>query len=214
METIDCIKSRRSIRKFLAKDVDIEKLGEILECGMAAPSSGNLQSWKFILVKGKEQREKIAEAAVQQYWIAQAPAIIVVVAETEKVKSFYGIRGERLYLIQNCAAAIQNMLLATHSLGLASCWVSAFDEKMLQRVLGIPKNSRPQAILPIGYAGEDPKAPLRHHIENMVNIESWGSRFSDAAVDVMEEYHIRVKRGVTSIKKIVNAVFDKLKGKK
>jgi len=213
MEAIDCIKSRKSTRKFLDKDVDIDKLGIILDCGMAAPSAGNLQSWKFILVKQKEQRDKIAEAAVQQYWIAQAPAIIVVCSEDEKVKSFYGLRGERLYTVQNSAGAAENMILAAHALGLSSCWVSAFDEGMLKRYLNIPEGVRPQVILPIGYAAEKPKEQIRHHMENMVSIENYGSRFTDAAVDVMEEYHLVVKRGITHTKKILNAVFDKLKGK-
>jgi len=189
-------------------------LGKILDAGLEAPSAGNLQNWKFILVKGHEKRQAIANAAVQQYWIAQAPAVIVVCSMQEKVKSFYGIRGDRLYSIQACAAAIQNMLLAAHSLGVASCWVSAFDEDMLRRALNIPDKVRIQAILPMGYATEYPKEPIRHHIENMVDIENWGSRFTDATVDVMENYHVLVKRGVTKTKEILNAIFKGLKGKK
>jgi len=188
-------------------------LGQILDAGLEAPSAGNLQNWKFILVKGHEKRQAIANAAVQQYWIAQAPAVIVVCSMQEKVKSFYGIRGDRLYSIQACAAAIQNMLLAAHSLGVASCWVSAFDEDMVRRALNIPDKVRIQAILPMGYATEYPKEPIRHHIENMVDIENWGSRFTDASVEVMEDYHVLVKRGVTKTKSILNAIFKGLKGK-
>ena len=88
--------------------------------------------WKFILIRDKDTINKLAEAALQQLWIASAPFIIVVSSETEKLNQFYGVRGERLYSIQNCAAAIQNMLLAAHALGLASCWVGAFDENIIK----------------------------------------------------------------------------------
>jgi len=214
MEVLDCIKTRRSVRKFSSKEVDMALLGKILDAGLEAPSAGNLQNWKLILIKGHEKRQAIAEAAVQQYWIAQAPAIIVVCSMQEKVKSFYGMRGDRLYSIQSCAAATQNILLAAHSLSLASCWVSAFDEDMLKRALNIPEKVRPQAIIPIGYAAEHPKLPILHHIESMVDIENWGSRFTDAPVEIMEDYHILVSRGITKTKEILNAIFRSLKGKK
>jgi len=179
MNVFEAIATRRSIRKFTAQDVPMEILGVVLDAGRYAPSTGNIQNWRFIIVKNPEGRQKIAEAAMQQMWIAEAPVIVVVVAETEKIKQFYGIRGERLYSIQNCSAAIENMWLTAHSLGLATTWIGAFDETMLRRAIGIPENVRPQAILPIGYPDEIVPAPTHYSLENVCFFESYGNKVAN-----------------------------------
>jgi len=176
MNVFETIATRRSIRKFTVQDVPMEVLGVVLDAGRYAPSAGNIQNWRFIIVKNPETKQRIAESCMQQMWIAEAPVVIVVVSEIEKIKQFYGIRGERLYSIQNCAAAIENMLLTAHALGLASTWVGAFDENMLNRVLAIPADVRVQAVLPIGYPDEVVPAPSRYTLENVCFFESYGSR--------------------------------------
>jgi len=171
--------TRRSVRKFLDKPVEWEKIGKILDAGRYAPSSGNLQNWKFIVVSDPEKRKAIAEAALTQHWIAVAPYIIVIIAEPEKAIRFYGIRGERLYTIQNCAAVAENMLLAAHSLGLGSCWIGAFDENKISSILGVVKEVRPQIILPIGYPDEVEAPPQKFRLENITYIEQWWGRAKD-----------------------------------
>jgi nitroreductase len=179
MNVFEAIATRRTIRKFTSQDIPMEILGVILDAGRYAPSAGNLQNWKFVIVKNKENRAKVAEAAMQQMWIAEAPVILVVCAEIEKVRMYYGIRGERLYAIQNCSAAIQNMILTAHALGLASAWVGAFDETMLRRAVNIPEDIRPQAIIPIGYPDEIVPAPTHYMIENVCFFESYGSKIAN-----------------------------------
>jgi len=179
MDTIECIMTRRSVRKFKEQPVEWEKIGKILDAGRYAPSSGNLQNWKFIVVSDPEKRKAIAEAALNQHWIAVAPYIIVIIAEPEKATRFYGIRGERLYTIQNCAAVAENMLLAAHSLGLASCWIGAFDENKISSILGVVKEVRPQIILPIGYPDEVEEPPQKFRLENITYIEQWWGRAKD-----------------------------------
>jgi nitroreductase len=179
MNVFEAIATRRTIRKFTSQDIPMEILGVILDAGRYAPSAGNLQNWKFVIVKNKDNRVKVAEAGMQQMWIAEAPVILVVCAEIEKVRQYYGIRGERLYAIQNCAAAIQNMLLTAHALGLSSAWVGAFDETMLRRAVNIPEDIRPQAILPIGYPDEIVPAPTHYMIENVCFFESYGSKIAN-----------------------------------
>lgn len=181
MDTIECIMTRRSVRKFDAKKpVEWEKIGKLLDAGRYAPSSGNLQNWKFIVVSDPGKRKTIAEASAGQNFIADAPYIIVIIAEPEKASRFYGIRGERLYTIQNCAAAAENMLLAAHSLGLGSCWIGAFDENKVSAVLNLIKEVRPQIILPIGYALEVEPAPQKFRAENVTYLEEWWGRLKDA----------------------------------
>ncbi len=108
---------------------------------------------------------------MSQGWIAQAPVIIVVVSEPHKAQQLYGVRGERLYSVQNCAAVAQNMLLAAHSQGLASCWIGAFDEEAINRTLQLGHRFRPQIVLPIGYADEVLPEPMRLRIEHLVLFE-------------------------------------------
>ncbi len=173
MEVLECIKTRRSTRKFLDVPVEWDKIGTIVDAGRSAPTSGNLQNWKFIVVLDEEKRKEISEACLKQFWMERAPVHIVICSEPEKAKRFYGIRGERLYSIQNCAASAENMILTAHSLGLGSCWVGAFDEDMLKRALGIPDYARPQAIIPIGYPAEKVPTPMQYQLENLVFMEAW-----------------------------------------
>jgi nitroreductase len=179
MSVFETIATRRSIRKYTSQDVPMELIGIILDAGRYAPSSGNLQNWRFIIFRDSGNRQRIAEACQQQLWIAEAPFIIVVVSEMEKITQFYGVRGERLYSVQNCAAATQNMILTAHSLGLASCWISAFDEDMLKRACSLPGDIRPQAVLPIGYPDEIVPAPSRYTMENVTYHEAYGNRVTN-----------------------------------
>lgn len=179
MEVVECIKTRRSVRKFLEVPVEWDKIGQIVDAGRYAPNAGNLQNWKFIIVLNQDTRKALAEACLQQLWMSKAPAHIIICSEPEKAKRFYGIRGERLYTIQNCAAAVQNMLLTAHSLGLGACWVGAFDEDMIKRAVSIPDYARPQAVIPIGYPGEKVPTPTMYQLENLVYMEGWGARIKD-----------------------------------
>ena len=160
----------------------MEKIGAILEAGRAAPSSGNVQNWMFIIVDDETKRKKIAEACFQQYWMATAPIIIVVCSKPHEVQRYYGIRGERLYSVQNAAAAAENMILMAHDKGLGACWVGAFDEDKIKDILGIVKEARPQVILPIGYSDEEPLSPSKYKLDNVVYWNKWWGRIKDINV--------------------------------
>jgi len=179
MDTEECILTRRSVRKFKKVKVDMEKIGKVLEAGRAAPSSGNIQNWMFIIVDDEAKRKAIADACFQQYWMADAPIHIVICDKPEEVKRHYGIRGERLYSVQNCAAATENMLLMAHDQGLGSCWIGAFDEDKVRDILGIVKEARPQIIITIGYADEEPSIPSKYKLDNVVYFNKWWGRIKD-----------------------------------
>ena len=95
MDAFEAIVTRRSIRKYKDIPVEVEKIGMCIEAGRQAPTAGNLQPFKFIIVFEKNQRKAIAEACLQQYWMETAPVYIVVVGEPWKSKQFYGDRGEK-----------------------------------------------------------------------------------------------------------------------
>lgn len=180
-DILELIKSRRNIKFFLPKYVSWENIGKVLDAARHAPSCGNIQNWKFIVVTDASAKQKLAELAYEQYDIAAAGALIVVCAEVEKAERYYGLRGERLYSVQNCAAAIQNMLLEAHSLGLGSAWIGAFDEDNLKLELSIPEEVRPQAIVVIGYAKEVPEKPPKYPLETVVYLGRWRSKIRDVA---------------------------------
>lgn len=195
MDVLDCIRSRRSVRRFVDIPIEMSKIGEILDAGRLAPSAGNLQSWRFILVLDPDKRMAVADACLKQDWIADAPVIIVIVAEAGETKSFYGERGEKLFIIQNCAAAAQNMLLAAHARGLASCWVSAFEEHQLSSVLDVPGDHRIQAVLPIGYPDEKPIEPAKYSLQALTFFNSFGARLEDINA-VLGDYSFHVEKAI------------------
>ena len=211
MDAIECIMTRRSIRKYLDIPVEWDKIGTILEAGRVAPSSGNLQNWKFIVILDKEKRAAIAEACLQQTWMAKAPVHIVIYSVVERVKQFYGVRGERLYSIQNCAAAAMCMLLAAHALGLGACWVGAFDEDKIKSIVGGIEEVRPQIIITIGYPDEKPPMPTKYKLENIAYQERWrrGSQLKNLDY-TMGEYSVFVQEGIKKGKEIIDKINKKL----
>ncbi len=209
MEVAECIRTRRSVRDFLDTPVEKEKVGQILEAGKQAPSAGNQQTWKFILVREPGLRVQIANACVQQLWVGHAPVIIVVCAEVEKMKRFYEDRGEHLYSIQSCAAAIENMLLAAHNLGLGACWVGAFDEASITKILGIPEGIRPQAVIPIGYAARAPKEPPEYKLETVSYIEKWDSKIENIPL-VLGHFAPTTQKAVQAGKDVFSKLKDKI----
>lgn len=192
MEVLECIRTRRSIRLYLSVPIEWEKIGSVLEAGRLAPSSGNLQDWKFIVVTDAGLRKEIAKISMEALWMETAPVHIVVCADTEKNKRFYGIRGERLYSVQDCAAAVMSMCLAAHTVGLGTCWVGAFDEHALSRLLDIPEQIRPQAIVTVGYPDEKPEMPKRYTLENITFLDKWGNRIKDIGF-VLKDYRVLEK---------------------
>jgi len=201
MDTIEAIHTRRSVRKFKDAPVEWYLIGKCLWAGHQAPTAGNLQDFRFMVVTDPAKKKGIAEAALEQLWIAQAPVIIVVYSEYIKSKRFYGIRGERLYTIQDCAAATQNILLAAHDLGLGTCWVGAFDEEKVCQVLGTPDYARPQAIIPIGWPDEEPPAPPKYKLENVVFLNRWADNSGktwNPSTEVLKEWSPHVEKVVKS----------------
>lgn len=201
MDTLECIRSRRSIRKFLEIPVEFEKIGNILDAGRFAPSAGNLQDARFILITDPNTRQELGKACVEQYWVGSAPVIIVVCADTDKTAKFYGASGKK-YPTQNASAAIQNMLLAIHAQGLASCWVGAFEDEYVRRVLGVPDSVAIEGILPIGYPDEQVPIPPRAPFDHVVFLDSYGNRIKDIAA-YMEWYGEHVNKAVQKGKDIV-----------
>ncbi len=200
MDVFECIRTRRSIRKYLKKQVEWDKVGQILDAGRMAPSAGNLQNWQFLVVIDEIKKREIAEASARQYWMMNASVYIIVCEKPEIIEQHYGIRGTRLYSIQNCAVAMENMLLMAHALGLGTCWIGAFDEEKVKRICMIPDRARPHAIITVGYADEKPDMPPKLTLENVTFL----NRYGENAGKVLDVYGTQ---GYTSHK--VESAFKK-----
>jgi nitroreductase len=209
MDTLESIYTRRSIRKYKDLPVEWELIGRIVEAGSFAPSAGNTQSYRFIVVQDDEKRKQLASACVQQYWMEQAPIHIVVCCEIRIGIQMYGTRGERLYNVQNTAAAVENILLAANNFGLGSCWVGAFDEAMVKRICGIPDFARPHAIITLGYADEQPPAPQKYKLEILTYFEKYHNRIKDINV-VLGEYSPVVAKHAREAKEALDKGTSKL----
>lgn len=152
MEVYEAIYGRQSIRSFdPIREVPRELVLKLLRAACQAPSAGNLQPWRFWVIREPALKEKLVEAALGQDFISEAPVVILVLANLRVASTGYGERGTRLYCIQDTAAAIENLLLAAHSEGLGVCWIGAFDEHRVVDSCELPPHLRPLAIVPIGY---------------------------------------------------------------
>ena len=155
---IQLIKTRRSIRSFKLDPIPEKDLRLLLEASQWAPSAGNLQPWRFIVVRDKEVKERLVKDAYGQRCISQAPVVVLFCGVPEESARYYGERGRKLYVIQDVAAAVQNFCLAAHALGYGTCWVGAFDEEAVRRTLNLPRNWRPMAIVPLGKPATQPRS--------------------------------------------------------
>jgi nitroreductase len=174
MEVFKAISHRASVRAFrsdLPREGDIER---ILRAATLAPSAGNIQPWVFVVTKRVETKKALAGAALDQRFIAQAPIVITVCAVGESSAARYGERGRELYCLQDTAAAIQNILLSATALGYGTCWIGAFDEDAVRKVLGVPAKVRPVALIPLGFPDEDLPRVKRKPLEAVVRFEAYG----------------------------------------
>jgi len=151
MEFFEVIKKRQCVRSFdPKKQVEEKDLEKIIEAGKRAPSAGGLFPTRFFVAKTIEEKNKVLKALMQT-WVADAPAIIVIWSDPFETIDRYQERGKNLYIIQDVAAAAENIFLAVTALGLATCWVGSFDEEKLKEALNLKNNQRPLVVMPIGY---------------------------------------------------------------
>lgn len=170
LDVFNAIKTRRSIRKFSDEPVEKEKLFKVLEAARLSPSANNNQPCHFIVVSEKTILERLLPAYPRE-WFAKAPVVIVVCCYPDVAWS--RMDGESYWKVDS-AIAVENMILVAHEAGLGSCWVAAFDEGKVKEVLGIPKEVRLIALLPIGYPVEQKgEVTKRKSLDEIVHYDKW-----------------------------------------
>lgn len=174
MKVQDAIEKRRSIRKFKKKEVKWGLVLEAIDAALQAPLAGNTNSLKFIIITDPEMKYGIAKHADQD-WIIEADTIVVVCSEDAQLDRLYAERAPT-YARQQAGAAIQNFLLRLTELGLGACWVGAYLDSSIKRDLKIPHEALIEAVIPIGYSAEKPKAHKKASLENVIMWEQWGQK--------------------------------------
>lgn len=155
-EFFNLLSKRRSIRNYQDKSLDESVLSKILSACDMAPSSGGLQTFEIYQIKSRPTKEKLALAAMDQMFIADAPLILVFCANPSRSVERFGKRSE-LFSVQDATIATAYAQLTAYALDLTTVWIGAFDEEKVSKILKIPHGQRPVSILPIGYPAEDPK---------------------------------------------------------
>lgn len=168
MDFFEVVRSRHSVRAYTREPLEPGQLEAILETMNRAPSAGNLQAYQVYAVTGRAPLGRLARAALEQSFIAEAPVALVFCADPARSAWKYGQRGATLYALQDATIACAYAQLAATALGLASAWVGAFDEDEVRRAIGIGAELRPIAVLPIGHPGERVEPTERRPIERVV----------------------------------------------
>jgi len=176
MQFQDVIERRQSRRRYAGQKVDWKYVAQILEAGRLAPAAGNLGTVRFIVISDSQQIKGIAQAADQDF-IAKAGWLIAVCSENKRVYNAYSERGLK-YAKQQAGAAIENMLLKITDLGLASCWVGAFDDETIKNILAVPQDIEIEAIIPVAqgtkFIGEAKRPKLK--LNDITYFDRWGQR--------------------------------------
>lgn len=151
MDFLDVINTRHSVRTFKPDQVSEEILLQILEAGRISPSAQNRQCWRFIVINDKELIKKIAYhsfVGTVNYFIKDAPVLIIACADTKKALRF----NNQDYYLVDVAIAFQQMILTAWNFKVATCWMAAFNEAELKKILNLPEHIRIVALSPFGYA--------------------------------------------------------------
>jgi nitroreductase len=180
MALIDLIKQRKSVRDFLDRPVEREKIMMCLEAARLAPSASNSQPWRFIVVDDMELKDKLCDVAFSGLYFINtfcktAPVIVVVISEKSKFLARIGgmFRGTKYYLI-DIGIAGEHFVLEAEDLGLGTCWIGWFNERAVKSVLNIPQNKKIDILMALGYYDRDKLGP-EHGREPMDKIASFNS---------------------------------------
>lgn len=170
---IDNIMTRTSIRAYQDRDVEDTKVETLLCAAMAAPTAGNKQPWKFVVVKDKKTLHEISANVGTIQMAKTAPLAIIVCGDLDNTFPEDG----RDYWVEDTSAATENLLLAAHAMGLGAVWCGIYPMRkrvaFLQRLLNLPGNIVPLNVVPIGYPAENPEPKDKWKPEN-IHYEIWG----------------------------------------
>ena len=149
MDVMQAIKTRRSIRQYSSKSIPDDVLRRMQQALRYAPSACNIQPWHFILITNSQLRKDVARASREQMWMADAPVTVVACAYPEQAYKYMGGYGNSADI--DVAIALDHLTLAAVAEGLGTCWIGAFSEPQVKKLLKIPDHVKVVAMTPLGY---------------------------------------------------------------
>jgi nitroreductase len=168
---LDFIFARRSIRAYQDRAVSGETVRDLLEAGMAAPSAVCKDPWRFVVIREREMLQRLADGLPNGKMIASAAVGFVVCGDLREAHD-----RQLSYLLQDCAAAIENILIAASTLGLGACWLGVHPREPrmahVRELLGLPADIIPVSAIAIGWPAEHKEARTRYS-ESSVHHERW-----------------------------------------
>ncbi len=184
MVLMDLILHRHSVRRYLDKPVEREKIMQCLEAARLAPSASNSQPWHFVIVDEPALKSKLCDAAFSGLFSVmkfprEAPVLVAAVANPPGP----GLRMGNLLLRTNFSLidmgiAVEHFVLQADELGLGNCWLGLFDEKKVKKALGIPQKRKVMALLTLGYYDEAlaRREHRRKALSEMSSFNGWDNR--------------------------------------
>ena len=168
---LDLIFARRSIRQYTDEDVSPELVRDLLEAAMAAPSACCKDPWHFVVIRDKGTLAAIAEGLPNGQMLATSPVGLAVCGDLQQAHD-----GQLSYLLQDCSAAIQNILLAATALGLGTCWLGIHprEERIahVRRILDVPDHVIPVSAIAMGWPAEQKNRRTRYQ-DGHVHVERY-----------------------------------------
>jgi nitroreductase len=173
LDTLDLLKTRRSVRTFANEPVSEAVLEELIEAGCWAPSGSNAQAWNFVVLRDKERIRKLQRFSPGLF--VTPPAAIVVCVDKERAFNKGGELGRDVMSLFDVAMATQNILLMAHAKGLGACVLRGFDQSAYRLLLEMPDHISPELLIILGVPKSVPKAPPRRPLSEVMHTERWGS---------------------------------------
>ncbi len=171
-QAISNILNRKSVRKFLENKVEEDKIKQILEAAMAAPSAVNNQPWLFFVIDDRGLLDRLANELPYSKMLTTAPLAMVVCGDLELASEGW----EQEFWIQDCSAATENILLAVEALGLGAVWTAVYPSEdrveIVRNILNIPKNLMPLNVIPIGYPAANLHSQKKWD-DSKINYNAW-----------------------------------------
>lgn len=180
MEALECIKTRRSVRKFTEQPVTEDEIRQVVAAAAYAPSWKNTQIVRYIVVTDKEKKDKLADDCMMDFAFNQktahgAPAMVVLTMVTERSGyerdgSFSTSLGTHWQSF-DAGVAAQTFCLSAHALGLGTVMMGVFDPAEVAKVVDIPEGQQVAALIAVGHPAEDPQAPKRKDVDTLLRFE-------------------------------------------
>jgi len=181
MTLLDLVRHRKSVRNFLDRPVEREKIMMCLEAARLAPSACNSQPWRFIVVDDGQLKNRLCQAAFSGIYsmnsfCKMAPVMVAVISEKGKFLARIGsmFRGTKFYLI-DIGIACEHFVLQAEELGLGTCWIGWFNERAVKSVLNIPQEKKIDILIALGYYDREKLGPDhgRKPIDKMASFNSY-----------------------------------------